>query len=152
LIEAWRITQRRFAAEAFTGEGARQFGGRWNRPGVSAVYLAQSRSLAILEVLVHLRRAEPIFDFVLIPAAFEEELVEALGDESLPKNWDREPPSIDTQILGDAWTVDGDRPVLSVPSAVVPEERNYILNPAHGLFSRIKIGLPVDCKMDKRLV
>jgi RES domain-containing protein len=152
LIEAWRITQRRFAAEAFSGAGARQFVGRWNRPGVSTVYLAQSRSLAILEVLAHLRRAEPIFDFVLIPAAFDEELVEVLGDNNLPKNWDREPPSIDTQILGDAWTVGGERPVLSVPSAVVPEERNYILNPSHKLFTRIRIGTPIACKMDKRLV
>ena len=152
MIEAWRITRRRFAEEAFTGSGARLYGGRWNRPGVPVVYTAQSRSLAILELLVHIRNTEPIHDFVLISVVFDEALVEAVELHGLPAGWETEPPTQASQSIGDAWVLGGKQPVLSVPSAVVPEERNFLLNPAHALFSRITIGQPTDCRMDGRLL
>jgi len=168
VIEAWRITRKRFAAEAFSGEGARLYGGRWNRPGVVMVYTAGSRSLAILEILVHLRRTQPLADYVLIPVTFEASLVTVVEslklpsiDENraaaeevpgLPENWDSEPPPVETQALGDLWIAAGHGPVLAVPSAVVPAERNYLLNPAHPLFGQIRIGTPVPCRIDQRLL
>ncbi len=58
IVTAWRITKRKHARNAFTGEGAREFGGRWNNPGTAIVYTAQSQSLAALEMLVHLDSSE----------------------------------------------------------------------------------------------
>jgi RES domain-containing protein len=151
-MEAWRIVRKRFAADAFTGEGARLYGGRWNLPGASMVYTASSRSLAILEILVHLRRTQPMADYVLIPVHFDAALITPVEEFGLPAEWDREPPPAATQSLGNQWLASGERPVLSVPSVVVAEERNYLLNPAHLLFGQIRMGLPTPCRMDRRLL
>lgn len=152
MIEAWRITRKRFAAEAFTGEGARLYGGRWNRPGSGLVYTAGSRSLALLEILVHLRRSQLFADYVLIPVHFDAALVSPVEEIGLPVGWDREPPSMETQAMGDAWLAGGALPVLAVPSVVVPEEKNYLLNPAHKHFRKIQIGKAEPCRIDRRLL
>ena len=81
-----------------------------------------------------------------------ERLLEELSSSSLPPNWEFEPPPNSTKLLGDAWVSAANSPVLSVPSAVVPEERNYILNPGHDLFVKIQFGPPVPCKLDPRLL
>jgi len=152
VIEAWRIVRKRFAAEAFSGEGARLYGGRWNRPGTAMVYTAGSRALALLEILVHLRRSSLFADYVLIPVQFEAALVTPVEELGLPMEWDQEPPTAATQVLGDEWLASGERPVLSVPSVVVPQERNYLLNPAHRLFGQVQLGQPVPCQIDRRLL
>lgn len=152
MTDAWRITRSRFAAEAFTGEGARLYGGRWNRPGTSVVYTAQSRSLALLELLVHLRGTQPLANFVLIPVAFPPELMLPVEELGLPAGWDREPPGAASQDLGVEWLHNARTPVLSVPSVVVPEERNFLLNPAHSAFRQIRIGKPIPCRIDRRLL
>ncbi len=152
MIEAWRIVHKRFAAEAFSGEGARLYGGRWNPPGVGMVYTAGSRSLALLEILVHLGRSRLFADYVLIPVQFDAALVTPVEEFGLPAEWDREPPPAATQTLGGQWLAAGERPILSVPSVVVPEERNYLLNPAHRSFGQIQIGKPTPCRIDRRLV
>jgi len=148
-MEAWRITRARKAADAFSGEGARRFGGRWNSPGVRMVYTAGSRSLAILEVLAHLTTSAPLNHYLLYRIECEEALVQVLAD--LPPGWDAEPPTAASQSAGDAWVASATHPVLSVPSAVVPEERNYLLNPAHPEFARIVIAKPAAYRIDPRL-
>jgi len=121
------------------------------------VYTASTRSLALLEVLVHIKNAKPIHPpakdrYVLYPVAFDAALVEELPDSSLPSDWDAEPPKDSTKFIGDAWIAGSSSAVLSVPSVIVPEERNYLLNPKHDFFSRIDIGLPVPCRFDPRLL
>jgi RES domain-containing protein len=120
------------------------------------VYTAAHRSLALLEVLVHIRNAQqsslPLHNYVTFPVTFDEELLEELPFASLPSDWDAEPPNNSSKFIGDAWLVSGSSPVLSVPSVIVPEERNFLLNPNHKLFSRIRIGSPVPCKFDPRLL
>lgn len=121
------------------------------------VYAAQHRSLALLEILVHMKNARPaksplIDHYVIFPVAFDAELLEELPDSSLPSDWDAEPPRAATKFIGDAWTSGGSSAVLSVPSVIVPEERNYLLNPRHKLFSRIQIGVPVLSNFDPRLL
>jgi len=148
-MEAWRITRARKAADAFSGEGARRFGGRWNSPGVRLVYTAGSRSLAILEVLAHLTTSAPLNHYLLYRIECEKALVQVLAD--LPPGWDAEPPTAASQSAGDAWAASATHPVLSVPSAVVPEERNYLLNPAHPEFARIVIAKPAAYRIDPRL-
>ena len=77
IVNAWRITKRKHARDAFTGEGAREFGGRWNNPGTAIVYTAQSQSLAALEMLVHLDSSELLAKYVLIGVEFDQALIKA---------------------------------------------------------------------------
>jgi RES domain-containing protein len=148
-MEAWRITRARKSAEAFSGEGARIYGGRWNSPGIRMVYTAGSRSLAILEILAHLTKSAPLDNYVLYRVECDDSLVQILSD--LPAGWNAEPPSAASQSMGDAWVRSATHAVLSVPSAIVPEERNYLLNPIHPDYSRIVIGRAVAYRIDPRL-
>jgi RES domain-containing protein len=149
-MEAWRITRARKPAEAFSGEGARIFGGRWNSPGVRLIYTAGTRSLAILEILAHLTKAAPLDNYVLFRVECDDSLVQIVSD--LPPGWNSEPPTAASQSVGDAWVRSATHPVLSAPSAIVPEERNYLLNPTHPEFSRIVIGRPATYRIDPRLL
>lgn len=147
----WRITTERFAATAFSGEGARRYGGRWNPKGFAAIYTAESRALALLEMLV---QDDPLrARYVLIPAELPDSIyITALGLHDLPPDW-RALASRDTlQALGRNWLQSGASAVLAVPSAVVPAERNYLLNPSHPDFSMIKAGEAESLDVDLRLL
>jgi RES domain-containing protein len=152
VIEAWRIVKRRLADVAFDGEGARIFGGRWNSPGVSVVYTAETRALATLEVLAALRSVSALEPFVLIPVTFDENLVERINVAALPARWRESPPTREIQALGDQWAQEGRSAVLKVPSVVIPEEFNYVLDPAHPDFRLIQRGESSDLQLDTRLV
>lgn len=147
----WRITTRRFAASAFSGEGARLYGGRWNRAGQALVYTAESRSLALLEILV---QDEPLrAHYVLIPAQLPADLaVQELPADSLPTHWRTLGARDALQALGAEWLRQGRSAVLAVPSAVVPAERNYLINPLHPDFQRVRIGDPEALETDLRLL
>ena len=152
MLTAWRIVKKRYAARAFDGEGARRFGGRWNSPGVSAVYVASSRSLATLEMAVHVDPSALLASFVLIPCEFEARLVTAVDRSALPARWRRDPSPPELAAIGDAWVKQARSAVLAVPSAIIEEESNFLLNPAHPEFSQIKIGEPRDFEFDERLI
>jgi RES domain-containing protein len=149
---AWRIVKKRHAEKAFDGEGARLYGGRWNSPGVAVVYASESRALATLEVLAGLQTNSPLPEYVLIPGEFDESLVVAVEVEELPADWRRNPPPPSTQRLGDDWIASGASAVLKVPSALLPQESNYLFNPRHPAFSEVKIGQPERLAMDPRLI
>lgn len=147
----WRLLTSRFAATAFSGEGARLYGGRWNSKGVPVVYTAGSQSLAVLEMLV---QDDPLrARYIVIPATLPKALkVERLTDEQLPAGW-RDIAARDlTQALGDEWLKRGSSAVLAVPSAVIPAETNYLINPLHPAFGKIEIGAPQDFLTDPRLL
>jgi RES domain-containing protein len=150
-ITAWRITKAARADKAFDGEGARLYGGRWNSVGTPVVYLAENAALAVLELLVHIENTAAIDLYVLIPVAFESRLVRTLPKNSIPGDWSANPPSSTTQSIGDRWLAQGRDLLLSVPSALVPTERNFLLNPKHPDFSRVHIGAPQEFKFDARL-
>ena len=135
----WRITTARFAQTAFNGEGARLYGGRWNPKGWEVVYTAESQSLALLELMV---QDEPLrAHYVLIPAHLPADLPQTRIDvNQLPDNWRTTDTRDVLQALGLAWLEGGQTAVLNVPSAVVPAERNLLINPRHPDFSRIVIG------------
>jgi RES domain-containing protein len=86
MVTAWRITKRKHARNAFTGEGAREFGGRWNNPGTAIVYTAQSQSLAALEMLVHLDSSELLEKYVLIGVEFDPSLIRLVELSALPRH------------------------------------------------------------------
>jgi RES domain-containing protein len=148
---AWRIVKASKAASAFDGEGARLHGGRWNSPGTAMVYGAQHESLAVLEVLVHLQASALLTAYATVPVEFSERAVETVDPATLPRNWRHSPAPSALQALGDQWAAEGRSAVLRVPSAIVPREWNYLLNPAHAGFRRLRIGDPEAFRFDARL-
>jgi RES domain-containing protein len=147
----WRIVQERYSKEAFTGEGARLYGGRWNSAGHAAVYAAGSRSLAVLEMLVHLDGPQLLSSYLLYEAEFPESLVTEMNVGDLPRDWRDDPAPRSTQAIGDAWIRGGASVVLRVPSVLIPEEHNYLLNPRHAEFGRIRVSGGERFAFDARL-
>jgi len=147
----WRVVKRTRAATAFDGKGAQQFGGRWNSPGRRAVYVSASKSLALLEILVHLDVAQRIPRLAAFAFELDERLIAHLAVEWLPRQWRTLRGFSATQRLGDDWLAAGRALALAVPSAVVPEESNYLLNPAHPAFARLEFGRAVPFLIDPRL-
>ncbi|HKW18051.1 MAG TPA: RES domain-containing protein [Terriglobales bacterium] len=151
-IRAWRIAKRRHAKTAFSGAGAKKYGGRWNRPGNAVVYVSEAQSLAILELLVHLGVPDLLEKYVLISVDIEDELVEELNRATLPRNWRAEPAPVQLRNIGDEWIEKASSVALRVPSALVPAESNFLLNPAHADFQRLVVGEPVAFSFDERLI
>jgi RES domain-containing protein len=151
MISAWRIVKARYAASAFEGEGARRSGGRWNSPGRRVIYASATASLAILEILVHLGSTKALAAWVLIECRFDDGLATALDPATLPPSWQRYPAPPDVQALGDLWIDGASSAVFSVPSVIVPHEKNYLLNPLHPDFPRIEILPPLPFPLDSRL-
>lgn len=152
IITAWRIYKPRHAATAFTGEGARRFGGRWNSKGVAVVYTASSLSLASLEMLVHLQAAEILKRYVVRSVSFSDTLVTKLAIKDLPKRWRESPPPAVVQRVGDDWASAATSAVLQVPSTIIESEHNFILNVRHADFKRIKLGRQLPFTFDPRLL
>ena len=151
MITAWRIVKRKHARTAFTGEGARLYGGRWNSPGVAIVYTAQSQSLAALEMVIHLDSSELLQSYVVFEIGIDESLVIKVGPSQLPRNWRADPPPAKVGEVGDAWARAGTSAVLQVPSATLPAEYNFLLNPHHCDFPKLVIGKPSSFRFDARL-
>jgi RES domain-containing protein len=151
MVTAWRITKRKHARNAFTGEGSREFGGRWNNPGTAIVYTAQSQSLAALEIIVHLDSWELLGKYVLIGVEFDQSLIRPVEPSAMPRRWRSDPPPPEVRSIGDDWVLAGSSAVLQVPSALVPGENNFLLNPEHRDFARLRFGKPLTFRFDPRL-
>lgn len=148
---AFRIVKAKYAAVAFDGQGSRIFGGRWNSPGVSVVYTGATLSLCALENLVHL--IQPVcMEYVSIRVEFDEELVEVVDHGALPVEWTEEPPPPSTQMIGNIWVAEARSPVLQIPSVIIPSEYNYLLNPGHADFDKVRIHPPEPFAFDPRLL
>ena len=149
-ISAWRITKEVQAKSAFSGEGARLFGGRWNSRRTSLIYTAQSQSLAVLEMLVHLDSPELLKHYVLFEVTIHPSMVEVLDLDRLPQDWKANPAPEEVQSIGDAWVHSRRSPVLRVPSTLVPSECGYLLNPVHPDFRKLHMGNPLPYQFDPR--
>ncbi len=147
----WRIITARRARTASSGEGARRYGGRWNSKGVPLVYTAESRALAMLEMLV---QDEPLHArYVVIPATIPDGLAIERVDIAKPASNRRTPQrSEDLRAIGGEWAASKRSAVLAVPSVVLPEETNYLLNALHPDFPRIRVGRPNPLVTDVRLL
>ncbi|MCP3961005.1 MAG: RES family NAD+ phosphorylase [bacterium] len=149
MMRVFRLCLGRWAATAFSGEGAVRYSGRWHFAGTPVVYTATTRSLAALETLVHLeiRHAPP--GFVLIPAEVPGELIADLEDP--PPGWAALPPGDVSRRAGNAWLESRRSVALRVPSIVVKGEHNVLLNPLHPELGRVEIGEPEAFGFDPRL-
>jgi RES domain-containing protein len=149
---AWRIVKTRFAAQAFDGQGARLYGGRWNSVGVRMVYTAGSVSLAVLEILVHLENADILPAYSLCAVHFDEAVVTSLERSRLPVNWGDNPSPPELLAIGDAWIASRSSAMLEVPSAVIESESLYLINPEHPDFPSLVIESPRPYTIDQRLL
>jgi RES domain-containing protein len=151
MLTVWRLVTARFSDTAFSGEGARLYGGRWNLKGVPVIYTSATQSLAMLEMLV---QDEPLrARYVMIPATLPKGMkVERLVPEQLPADWRSLAARHQLQALGTDWARRRSSAVLAVPSAVIPSETNYLLNPLHPSFAKLEIGKPQDFVTDLRLI
>ncbi|MFN0067082.1 MAG: RES family NAD+ phosphorylase [Limisphaerales bacterium] len=151
--QVFRLVRERHADHAYDGEGARLYGGRWNPRGQGMVYTAGSRALAVLELLVNASWEDLLTArLVIVPATVPKELVKAVEDRApLPGDWFRHPAPPAVAKLGAAWLAGLGSAALSVPSAVVPAERNYLLNPRHGRFAEVEVGAVEPFPLDLRL-
>lgn len=150
ILTARRVVSPGLASTAFDGEGTRLHGGRFTSRGRAAVYVAATTSLAILEVLVH-APSTLLPSIVVIPVEFDATLVTTVDRATLPSGWRSHPPPASVRAIGDAWLQAGRSAVLRVPSAIVPEESNFLLSPGHPDFARIRIGTPEALDVDSRL-
>lgn len=144
---AWRLCRERYAK--LDGVGAAKVGGRWNPVGLTMVYMSESDALAVLEVRVHLRRYIPDA-YVFATADIPDYLIQRVEKHTiLPADWRDNlgwSQSIGTKFVNESWSA-----ALSVPSRIVPDARNILLNPAHSSFSEI-IAQPLkNFEWDERL-
>jgi RES domain-containing protein len=147
----WRIIPADQATTAFDGEGARLYGGRWNSVGIPMVYASEHQSLAALEVRVHIDRTRMRKLYQCFAFHFDEQAMNVFPAADLPKDWRQEPPPPSLQLLGDHWVKSGASAILAVPSAIIPTELNYLINPRHPDFAKIKIERSIDFAFDQRL-
>ena len=150
MITTWRIVAAEHRDEAFSGNGASLYPGRWNESGSAVVYTAQSAALAALEMLVHLDYEGNLRDYLLFACTFSEDLVEQ--PKSLPKHWKADPPPPELRQLGFDWLRRAERAILKVPSVIIDTEHNYLMNPAHPDFQKIEIAAPLPFNLDMRLL
>lgn len=152
-MRVWRLVKRRHLRTVFSGAGARLHGGRWHHAGTAVVYTSESLSLAALELLVNTDSDLVPGDVVSIDAEIPERVrLRRVLPAQLPRNWRTYPAPRGTRDLGADWLQSGESVALVVPSVVVPEEHNILLNPAHADFAKLKIGRSKPFRFDSRLV
>ena len=154
MARAFRIAKAEYAKDTqqmLFGEGAKEFGGRWNTPGRPVIYTSASIALALLEVIANIGRPASIPLHKIIDMDVPDNLIQQADPVILPHGWDALGLSPLTQSIGNSWLDEGSSAVLQVPSVIIPDESNYLINPAHPDFRRIGIGEMRDFLFDPRL-
>lgn len=145
----FRLVQARWAHAAMSGEGARIAGGRWNPPGLPAVYLAESRALAALEIVVHAPREALMLEWRVFEVEVADDCIAA--PRRLPKDWRELPSSPAARRFGGAWLREASAPALRLPSTIIPEESVLLLNPTHPEAERMRVSAARAFLFDPRI-
>ncbi len=143
--------KRRYSHSAFDGEGARRNGARWNSVGTRVAYASDSKALAVLEVLVHVQDSDILSAYSLVGIEIPEALIEVFDQTTLPATWATSPPLTATQTIGDRWIDSGNSVVLAVPSVIIPDSFNYLINPLHHRFTDLTVSQPAAFVIHPRL-
>lgn len=135
-VSVWRIATDTpdYTADDLSGAGAKATGGRWNRAGIAMLYTSQSVALACLETFVHLRGNTLPFNRYLVRLDIPDAVwsqAERLDGTTAPVGWDALPTGKVSLDYGDTWAIGRRSALLAVPSVVVPEESNLLINPLH---------------------
>jgi RES domain-containing protein len=153
-MKVFRIEREKYIESTLEGIGAAFTEGfRWNSLNTYLVYTAETRALATLEVSVHLDFSEdlPTDRYYIEIEIPDDILILELNINDLPSNWDSKPPILETQFIGDDFVKGNSAAVLKVPSSIVPQEYNYLINPKHPETKRIKVVSKEVVQFDKRL-
>jgi RES domain-containing protein len=150
-VRIWRIARKPFAAP--DGEGARQFGARWNSEGVAVVYAASHLSLSALEYLVHIDVEDVPQDLFALAIEVPDDVGEiVLTPADLPPGWRQTPAPAHCRQVGDDWVARGEALLLRLPSVLVPEETNVLMNPAHPRAREVRVVRSRPFAFDPRLL
>ena len=152
MASAWRIVLESEAATAFSGEGAWRYGGRWNSRNIRVIYASEHQSTAAFEVFIHNKPFSPNEKYKAFRLEWPDRLAEFFPARKLPANWRISPPPAETMEIGDRWIQERRSAMLALPSALSPDDTNFLLNPEHPDFKRIRIAPPIDYQFDPRLL
>ena len=153
MIKVWRLIKKTHLPDALSGEGARLGGGRWNHVGIPVVYASETLSLAVLELFIHFTRRDITISksLVTIPVLFPDSIKTIeVSVRDLASGWNSSPPPDFTRDIGTEWVRSGASALLRVPSAIVTEEHNFVINVKHPDFSKITVGNPRPFTLDER--
>ena len=141
MTRVYRILRKPYAKKPLDGEGAYLFGGRWSNRGTRLAYTAAHQSLAMLEYFIHIDQTDPPKDLVVVTAEIPDSVSRTtLSAKRLAPNWRQSPSPQEIASTGDRFVRDGRTAILIVPSALVPSEANWLINPRHPEFARIRLS------------
>jgi RES domain-containing protein len=146
----YRISNCQFISD-LSGEGAYKYGGRWNSKGVHMLYTAGSAALALLESVVHIPNIINV-SYCLAAIEVPAQKIAVIHEEELPADWQMNPPPDHLKKIGNSFIASNDHLVLKIPSVILPQEFNYLINPYHKDFAGVKILTREPLNIDKRLL
>lgn len=147
----YRLCRKAYAND-LSGRGAELNGGRWNGKGTAMIYTSASRALCMVEIMVHIPAGITPKDFYLVSITIPDTVpIITIAPKNLPENWNKNPIPSSTQKIGNAFIAGQEALILKVPSAVVKGEWNYLINPLHKDFKRVKITATEPFGFDGRL-
>lgn len=139
MTRVYRILRKPYSKKPFDGEGAYRFGGRWSNVGVRLAYTAEHLSLAMIEYFIHIDPDDPPKDLVVVTAEIPDSVLRiSIATKQLPANWRQTPPPSELGEIGDRFVRDRRAAILIVPSALAYSESNWLINPRHPEFRRIR--------------
>lgn len=151
-MQVFRIVDSRYKDD-LSGKGAGLYGGRWNRKDEYVLYTTGSVSLSCLELLVNVDLSFRTPNYVLLTIYVPDEVNHrSLGMDELPYNWRSRDQYPITKTLGSNWYKELHEGILEVPSAVIPQERNYVINVNHPISQELKIISAEPFIFDNRLL
>jgi RES domain-containing protein len=153
-MKVFRIERGKYLSTTLSGIGASMDdGNRWNSRFTRLVYTAESRALALLEVAVHLDLSEDLpSDRFLVEIDIPDDVtIQEIQLEDLPADWREHPPTSSTQAIGDDFVLQDAALLLKVPSCIVPDEFNYLINPHHAAMKWVQVSKTVAMGFDSRL-
>ncbi len=149
-MDVFRISRTKYIND-LSGEGAKLYGGRWNRPGLSILYTSEARSLAMLELMVHLNASSAFnLDYSFISLRIPEETIVDLAKANYPdlrSNVNFE----EFWKISESYFVNKKVLALRVPSIIIPQEYNVLLNPNHKEFGKVLVNRVDEVVLDRRL-
>ncbi|MCF6307489.1 MAG: RES family NAD+ phosphorylase [Flavobacteriaceae bacterium] len=149
-MKIYRIAKQKFIND-LSGEGARLYGGRWNKKGCAMLYFSEHLSLCVLEMLVHTNQQLITNNYFFFEVEIPVKHIKTILENKLPINWRSNNLISETQVFGSNWLQNNKDLALRIPSAVLPSESNILINPNHIQFSKIKVIKVSELNLDARL-
>jgi RES domain-containing protein len=136
----YKIVREPYSKTPLDGEGSYRFGGRWSSPGTRIAYTAEHLSLAMIEYFVHIDANDAPKDLVVVAADIPDIVSRVvLTPEKQPPDWRQVPSPPRLAVIGNSFAAERKSAILVLPSALVPTESNWLINPQHPEFQQIQV-------------